>query len=424
MLDYAPQANFIHPARLPNGHLFIGLPLVSMISGKLTNNFSYEDLLNIQERYQTIFERDKNGLGLNVALGDLLVGYRLNYTTYLSLFINERVQGFAHYPSSVVRTYLLQEENENRDVSGSLRVEMTGFREIGLGGSIEIRPGLRLGVHLKYLIGTAYMSKYGNFRYQTFSQMERGNEIKIHRLRFYENELRTSNLPQFEGPSIENFQVGVQDFILGSNHGFAADIGLSYAIHPRLKIESSFRDVGFIAWQNKMISYEPSQEPFEVREKNNGEGLNAQRIIENFLSEYISQPKETTGTHTRMLHYQMIHTLSYKLSANDTFSGSWIFQDFMGADHLGNRSQSVFSLGYNRWFGSTLSLSAAVSVYPHQVAFGTGISLNVGMGQLYLGLEDIAGLINVNTTRMAGFTIGFNLITKRKERVAKSFLCP
>ena len=100
------QHNMINPSIIPEGKLFIGLPVISGVHANVNNKVSYSEAFSNGENGGTLIDVDKilgelqnqNMLSAKVVVNLLHVGYRLESGPLVSLVIYERVEGVFLYP--------------------------------------------------------------------------------------------------------------------------------------------------------------------------------------------------------------------------------------------------------------------------------------------------------------------------------------
>ena len=157
LLNFGPQANFTHPAYMPNGTFFLGMPVLSRISLHTGSHFSFRDFIE-SNTIGALLEQDNNSLTLESQISDLLIGYRTPKDHYISVFVNENAFSFLYYPKSLLD--FVEQGNEKFTEEHDfvyLREDLIVYREMGLGYSWPVHENLRLGVHFKYIQGLLHM---------------------------------------------------------------------------------------------------------------------------------------------------------------------------------------------------------------------------------------------------------------------------
>ena len=416
LLNFGPQANFLHPAYLPDGSFFLGLPVLSKVSVLGNNRFSYTDIENAKDPTD-LLRLDRNSTGLELGIGLFLCGVKFKPNHYVSLFMNHRTSTFLYYPKDAVRPFSPPDPPVSRQKYriDELWMDVSSYQEIGLGYSFPVTKKLRGGVHLKYLNGLADLYMSGGVAFD----LDIDNIEERHELLFRRWSMQWS-VPYVDVPTSLDSTTFVKDwglrperakgrdFLFSSNRGMALDMGVSYEIAPLLNLSVTLRDIGMISWKenpqshsvfskeigiDSLLYVQDKKKPFR------------DQLVDSFVLE------SNADRYLRWLYYSMISTLSWRLSRDNYFSTSLMLQRLPGS--FPGRIRGYYSLSYLRHLGRHVSASASVMRYPQHFTLGLGLVYNVGPLQVYASVGNLKELIDAAGIRIVDVNFGINIITGR-----------
>ena len=416
LLHFHPQFHYLHPSTVPEGKLHLGLPVLSKVSLLANHRLSYRDVFLSERSFVDALSSRSNSLGLEVGLGTFMLGYRSSWQHYASFFINERAAFFLYYPKDLV-SFLWQ---GNTAVAGrtielnALHAEMLMYREVGMSYSFPVNRRLRLGFQLKYLVGLANVHIPRN----STVDLDVDPRTFEHRLRFEQWRVRWAGLPLDSALSLgTNF--AMTDLILNDNRGYALGMGMSYRVTPFTDLHVSLRDLGFIRWKSNTFSYMLEDNMITV------DGVEEEERVEDLGSE-LSEAFVLEGTddpYTTFLHYNLLSTLSWRMTRDNYLSASLGLQRVPSRD-LGY-IRAYYSVSYMRQLWRRLSASVFVIRYPQRFTMGTALAYQVGVFQLHGAVGNILGLFDVPNIHVVDFNIGLNIVTGRRiVSRRRAVLCP
>ena len=418
LLNFSPQANFLQPAYAPEGQLFVGLPGLSRISILANNRLSYRDIFLSERDPVELLSSQRNSLAIEANVGLFLFGYKSAQSHYVSLFLNQRLGTFFYYPRDFVKLFWQGNASliGREQYLGSLQTELLAYQEIGLGYSFPISKRLRLGAHLKYLIGLANLS----MPRAAEVDLQIDSDTFVHTFTLRNFRIRSSTIP-IDSSAVTTYMPMLQDLSLSRNRGMAADIGMSYDISPLLNLSVSLRDIGMISWRDspRVYTVEHSYTTLGDVDLNmaNIDSLRSNLVDDFGLS-------IDTLRYNSSLHSSVFSTFSWRLSRDNYLSASHTFQRLPGS-FLG-RVRTYYSLSYMRHMSRNFSASASIMGYPQHITLGLACVYNVGAFQLYGALGNVLGLFDVPGMRVADISLGVNIITGRRFRKydRSARLCP
>ena len=255
-LHFAPratQAQETNPAFLNDKLLTIHLP--SPYVSVLHSGFAYRDLIrpvgdslmvdvpgalaqmDPTNDLRTFAQVDLLAIGVKLALFQVSAGARSRADVFLS------------YPRDLPT---LAWEGNAGYLDQTLTLGPTGYarawHEVYLGGAMRLGPKLTLGVRAKYLLGVADASitRHDLTLYTSPEVYQLEAEVDY--------ALRTSGLSL--GTDLSQPAFAFEPKILGTNRGWALDMGLTVKPIKQLEIAASVTDLGFIDWNTESHLYQ------------------------------------------------------------------------------------------------------------------------------------------------------------------------
>ena len=408
LLNFAPQANFFQPAYVPEGKLFIGLPGLSRISFLANNRLSYRDIFLSRKDPVELLSSQRNSLGVEANIGLFLFGYKSTRSHYVSLFVNQRLGTFFYYPRDFVKLFWQGNASliGREKYLGSLQTELLAYQEIGLGYSFPISKRLRLGAHLKYLIGFANLS----MPRAAEVDLQIDSDTFVHTFTLRNFRIRSSTLP-LDSSILATYMPMLQGFSLPRNRGVAVDIGVSYDISPLHNISVALRDLGTISWRASPRIYTVDHSYTTLGDVDISMA-NLDTLRSNLVDDF--GLRADTLQYSSVLHYSLFSTFSWRLSRDNYLSASHTLQRLPGS--FFGRIRMYYSLSYMRRLGKHISSSVSIVGYPQHITLGLSFVYNVGAFQLYGALGNVLGLLDVPNMRVADVSLGVNIVPGRRFR--------
>ncbi len=410
------QNSFYNPAFIPEGKLFLGLPVLSGIHVHANNKFDYSDVIRRSENDKQI---DFDGFVASLQNNNMVSAtvdvslFHLAYTTpsriNFSVFANERIQADVLYTKEFMKFGL---ESTISQLNEAVKIDKTAasasyFREIGAGFSGHI-PELKMnvGVRLKYLQGifNASTNRY------TAEITTQGDTYAIN-LELQDATLRTSGIDILRGRTGDL----ASHLINNPNKGVAADFGMSMKLNQYMSFSASLVDLGFISWKEDVTNYTlpdtiMNYNGLDLREPDNLE----QKIEDSLISRFRRRVIRTYDPYTAMLNPKLFTSLSYKTTAQGELVGS------LGTRLIKGRLNYLFGAGYRHRFGNFLIASASLTRLPQQfINVGAGLAVKGGPVQLYLAADQLWN-IDLTKAKSFDFRLGINFIFMGRDDKKKS----
>lgn len=403
-----PQNHFSNPAFRPSNSLYIGLPVVSGINFKISNNFvSFSDILMKGRTGDSIISflhsdkniddflaktGDKNSLEPQVTIQLFGLGFSVGKDAYIFLDINERVEGNIVLPGDLFELALKGNEKfagSKIDLS-TLRGDLKYYREIGLGFSKNFSNKLRLGVKGKLLFGIASLSVDNRSLGITVSdnythkldadlivnisapvKVNVNSDHDIQSIEFDENRFKTSS--------------GISNFISGKNNmGLGLDIGAVYDISERLKVSAAVTDIGFIKWKKDVTNLKAKSQ-FEFSGLSIVDVINGTKTFDELGNEMIDTLKnaftisDSNGPFTTYLPLGVTFGGSYNLTKS--FSLGILSYTRI----ISRQIKESLTISGNLNLGNILSTSLGYTFENHRYDnLGAGLAIRAGTCQFYM----------------------------------------
>ncbi|MFY0607540.1 MAG: hypothetical protein JXR10_12560 [Cyclobacteriaceae bacterium] len=402
--DATFQNSFYNPASLPEGKVFIGLPVLSGIHLNFNNKFSYSDFIGKSESGGSKIDLDKlldsfqknNMTSTTMTFSLFHFAVSTNTGKNFSIFANERIEMDLLYPKSLMQ-FAIKGNGDNLGETvkiGKTRMSATHFREIGLGYSMTVGKDLSIGVRAKYLQGFLNLSTPGNFTADLTTDAE---DYSLH-LDLHNATLRTSGMGVYQG---ESGNIATH-MIMNNNRGGAIDLGFNYNLDRFNTISASLVDIGFISWKEdiKNHTYSDTTMVYSGIDLSEPDDLE-QQIEDSLINKFKDRRTETYETFTTITSPK-----AYL---------SWTFHTPFGGDVIGTSGTRytqgqlkwMFGAGYRQRLGNFLVGSVNVTKLPQQfLNLGGALSIKGGPAQMYLAVDHI---MNFDVTKFQAFDFRFGI---------------
>lgn len=422
-----PQRMFANPANLPDSKIFVELPVPypSMYFGANNTGFKYKDLIHFDADGDSLEldvdnmiakMADKNMLSLDQQTDLLYFGFRVK-ENYFSVAIRERINARFQYPSdlfSLMWNGNNPELGEVKDFS-NLNVDVSHYREYGIGYAREIGDKVTVGGKVKYL--------YGMENIQTVN-----NELSLSTdPLYYHLQTRgdiTLNRAGMAFDTSRSDQIGTGQYMFGqNNHGFGVDLGVVVKPNEKFTVSAAVQDLGFISWKETPANYALTNGDFAFNglDPKDFPGLDTTTDFTTFF--------DTLGTvFTDSLEnaFQIDTTYEgYRVPTIPRFNvgGNYnVTEDhnvgvlFSGEVYNGQFNPAVtasWNSKFGKWFNASISYSYMNRSFAN---LGAGFALNMGPIQWYVISDNILAPIAPQIAKTAHLHTGWNLVIGREEK--------
>ena len=412
------QSSFYNPTYIPEGKLFIGLPVLSGVHLNINNKFDYSDVF---VRTETGNKIDLNGflaslqknntVSATVDLNLFHVAYTARNGMNFSLFANERVQTDVLYTRQLMQFAI---EGNISQLGETIKIDKTAasatyFREIGVGFSGAI-PKLKMnvGARLKYLQGIANASTSNYTAQLTTNNVDYQLDLDLEGAA-----LRTSGVETLQGNTTID---PVSYLINNANKGVSADFGMSMEVNRYVNFSASIVDLGFISWQEDIKNYTIPDTVMRYGGLNLKEpkGLE-QNIKDSLINRFKNRVVKTSDAYTTSLNPKIYTSISYKTPIGGEVVGS------LGTRYIKGKFNYLVGAGYRHRFGKYFIGSASVTRLPQQfLNVGAGLAIKGGPVQFYLAADQLVKF-DLTKAKSFDFRVGMNfIIGKRKAKSSTS----
>ena len=392
------NSNF-NPAYIPDGRVFVGLPVLSGVHLHVNNKFSYNKIFtkegnnNVAKVTDVISELQKQNLFNaqgNISL--LHLGYRFSNRTVMNVFANERLEADLLYPKTLVQ--FIWEGNttdigETLDV-GSMGTNVTHFREIGFGIAHQVDAKLKVGGRIKLL--------QGFFNVSTPRNMVATLEVNP---QTYAWDLETENV-MLRSSGRNTY---LDNVVSAGNSGFAVDVGFDYQYSRYLSFSGSLTDLGFISWKSDIKNHVFNDTTF------NYSGINIKgihNIIETALQDSLIDRFSTTPNteaYTTWLPTKAYGSVTYRYG-NTNFIGT------IGARYIQGQLKMLYGGGIRQKLGSLTASVSALKLPQQFFNLGAALAVRRDPVQYYIAADQLLSL-SVPDAKAFDFRTGINFIIGR-----------
>jgi hypothetical protein len=403
-----PQNHLINPALRPSNAVYIGLPVVSGFNLNINNNYvNFSDVIingqpkdslisflhpdyNVDKFLAKI--KDKNFLEPELTIPILGIGFSVGKDGYVFLDINTRIEGNIVLPEDIFKLALKGNEQfvgSKIDLS-SLRGDIKGYNEFGVGYSRNFSEKLRIGIKGKLLFGIACASidnrslgiavndDYSHTLYADMAvnisgpltvNMDSKNNISS--IDFDDNRFKTTS--------------GIRDFIEGKkNMGLGLDIGATYDVTERIVVSAAITDLGFIRWKKDVTNLKASNH-FEFSGLNMVDVVNGTKTIDEVGTDVLDSLKnafivsKSKAPFTTYLPFGISFAGSYSVTKN--FSLGLLSYSRI----ISKQIREALTLSANLNLGNVFSTSISYTAENHRYDnLGAGVAFRAGITQFYL----------------------------------------
>lgn len=429
-MDYTAQSHYLNPAFVPNGKVYISLPLgmhsfgVSHTGFNVSNAFKKrpQDDSLVVDIPNIIRRSGKNNFVSAESYNELLAfGFKVK-DNYFSVAVTNRLFASASYTRDLLKfayegngeSYLGKRINLN-----NTSINLNSYFEYALGYNRKVNDKLQVGGRLKFLSGVANVkTKKSKLGITTDS-----DEFDITIDGQYE--VRSSGIRHYYDTLEDNKDFPIANLFNFKNFGIAVDLGASYKLTDKITVSASLLDLGFISWKYDNATFRSEDVKYTFRgidlEKyfNDTTASNMYESIKENVSDTLNKiftinendRKYTTGLNTRFY-------LSGKYTFNQYYSVSaTLFNEFINSKY---RAALILSgtMRVKNWWGITVSYSNYGRSYGN---IGLGLMLRGGPIQFFAATDNIIGAFAPYHTKNIHVSAGLNLlIGKPKKEEVKS----
>lgn len=409
------QNTYLNPALIPEGKIFIGLPVLSGVHFNVNNKLSYNDafskeggevLLKISEKVLPNLQ-SQNLFSTQVNVNLLHVGYKLKSGMLLSFSANERIEADFVYSKELV-DYLWRGNAStiNQDVKvQNAGVNASHFREFALGVAAPINDHLTVGMKGKFLVGFGNISTPGNFNAILKSD---GEAFQVD-ADWSNATMRTSGLDIYQG---NEGSLG-SHLIVNSNTGFAIDLGATYHLNKYYTVTASIIDAGFINWKENIKNESLNDTTFRY----DGVPLDDISDVRQIVEDSLLSRFETTANSDAYRSWLPVRAY-----------GSWIYHyskktDIhvtVGTRLIQRQLKMMYGGGVTHKFGKVFTASVSATKLPQQF-FNAGAAFAVQGGpvQIYMAADQIISF-SAPDMKALDFRVGMNFKFGQREKEEQS----
>ncbi|UXP33747.1 DUF5723 family protein [Reichenbachiella agarivorans] len=407
------QGNNMNPAFIPDGKVFLGLPVLSGVMVDLNATASYNDLQTIDDEGTKVYDfdkivsqsKDKNYLGVESEISTFYLGFRPKATMAFSVFVRERIAARGFYSHDAADFIWNGNKNyvgKSVDLSTTL-VDARYYREYGIGLWKSFpKNKLDVGVRVKFLNGMISAISDSDFD----GRIMVSDDNYQHTLSLSHARVNTAGINLIENGNEGDLE---SHLISNNNLGFGIDVGVNWRINEKFSTSLAINDLGFINWKTDPENYWVADTTFSFDGLNLKDSDNIVDAIKdsliNRLQDSISYESYSSGLNT-----SAYASGSYHLSRRDMVTAT------ISSHIVQGNFRMLYALGYTRKFGNILSVSGNVIRKPQQ-GFDVGLATAVNLGalQLYAASDQIIKVWNTPEASSFDIRFGINFIFGRSK---------
>ncbi len=405
------QNSYYNPALIPEGKVFVGLPVLSGIHMNFNNKFNYKDVI-IQGEVQKEIDlnlylkslQKNNMVSMTTAFNLFHLGITTRGGSTLALYANERIEMDFLYPKSLMEFLIKGNAGSKGETVkiGKTRLSTTYFREFGLGYSTNVSSDLSIGVRAKYLQGFLNGSTPGGFT----ADLTTNKEDYSISLDMRDATFRTSGMDIFQG---NTGNLGTH-LISNNNRGAAIDLGFNLNMGSDYTISGSITDIGFISWKEDIKNYTLADTTMTysgIDLKDPGDLV--QTIEDSLINKFKNRNSETDDPYTTIISPKAYLSWTYHAhNGGDVIATG-------GARYIQGQMKFLLGAGYRHSFGKFFVGTVNVTKLPQQFFnMGAALALKGGPAQMYLAVDQV---VNYDLTKFQAIDVrfGINFIIGQKE---------
>jgi len=369
------------------------------------NKFSYNDAIrregdnNVLSIGRIISDLQTNNMlstHANISLFHL--GYTLKQGPTISLFANERIESDFLYPRQFMEFVWKGNGSTLGDVVelGSTGVNVSHFREIGVGVAHRVSNQLRVGARVKMYQGFLNISTPRNMvvdlevNPQTYAwKMETQNAM-----------LRSSGTNIYGGDG----DMG-KHLTSPGNSGFGLDLGFEYDVNKYLSFAASLVDVGFISWKTDVENSQFNDTTFNYAGVNIKNIENLQQTLQDSLFDKFSTNKNSDPYKT-WVPTKAYGSMIWKYTDNTHFLGT------VGARYIHGQMKMLYGGGIRQYFGPVTASVNAMKLPQQFFNVGAALAVRGGPVQYYVAADQMLNF-SVPDMKAFDFRMGLNIIIGR-----------
>lgn len=407
------QNTLLNPSLIPEGDIFIGLPVLSGIHFNVSSPLSYNDAIS-KEAGEQIVSRNKvlSNLGAqNLTMGHvninlLQLGFKTKNGALFSFTANERIEADLLYSRDLINfLWNGSQEFVNEKVNfARIGLRATHFREFALGYATPVNEQLTVGLKGKFLMGFFDASTPANAK----ADLDISGEIFQIDADYSNAMLRTSGLNIYQGDPVNGQDIPLGSHLaFNSNTGFAIDLAGTYKLNKYYTLTGALLDVGFISWKEDIENHALNDTTFRY----DGVSLRDISDVRQVLEDSLLDNFKTTENND-----------PYKSWLPLRAHGSWIYHfspktDFyvtVGTRRVQRQFKMMYGGGMTHKFGKVFTASVSATKLPNQFFnAGAAFTLKGGPVQMYMAADQVINF-SAPDFKAFDFRFGMSFVINRK----------
>jgi hypothetical protein len=407
------QNTFFNPAWMPDGKVFIGLPVISGVHFHANTKLSYSDVI-VKQGDETLVDvkggisrlQNNNMMSVHAGVSLFHLGYRLPNGTAVSLFANERFEHDFLYSKTVMELAWLGTGNKlGEELNLDFGISTVHFREIGIGVAHQFNKRMVMGARFKYLQGMYNYSTPGNMK----------TTLTIDPATYAWNFQAENVVFRSSGQNIYDGNSGDLSSHLKSpgNGGIGLDVGAHYRLSNALSIAFAVNDIGFINWRTDVEGRVLENTSFSYSGINMRNANDILRSVQDSLLDNFQTRAFTDASYKTWLPARAYASGIYTIGGSTDLIGT------VGARYIQGEMKMLYGIGARQQYRS-MTFTGNVTKLPQQfLNLGAAFAVKGGPVQYYVAMDQLLS-INVPKARSVDVRTGVNLIFgKSKDRYGR-----
>ena len=426
---HIPQSIMSNPSYDIDKKIHVGVPLISNFridlgsSGVNLYDLFADNGIPIEEKFRaTIYQMtEKDGFLINQKTDLINIGYRLSSDRYLSFGVYQELDFYSTFPKSIAElfyegTSILE---KRYTIEGfAMQADLLGVYHVGLQQKID--KNLSIGGRIKMYSGALSVKSTGN---KGYIYTDLGNDnLYRHGLSTLNTGVETAGVVTEDDDYLSPSKL-TQKILFSGNKGIGFDLGMTYSIDDNMTFSTSITDIGFI-YNNKEIqnykiagSYQTEgiQMNFDPDNpvnywKDIETALNENIIVNETNSSYLSwRPTQLTTALTYSFGQRRLAECNYYGKPSSRMSSS----SMGGLLRVQKRPETVLyggSVFYEKNFNNILQTRISYTADKFSYTnIGIAASLQVWKINLFAGVNDIIGLVDLSKANTASAQFGLHV---------------
>ncbi|AZQ62400.1 hypothetical protein EI427_09170 [Flammeovirga pectinis] len=411
-----PQSSQLNPAHRSVYKTSIILPSAYVNAESTTfyyNSIFSDDEYGSNVDLEKLFEnlKDNNVLETSAYL-DIFGLYITSDKVSISLFIREKLSALSSINEDVGELFskgTAHQDNLNKTFNVAPTINLSHYREYGIGFNYNIKDQWTFGLNIKYLSGIMNVQATdATIEITTEDAVNYPLHVKV------DGPIQTAGLPNILDKAGNFSTANIGDYLAGgAGNGYAVDVGLTYQFSDKLLFEFAATNIGQIFWTNGRRNYEIGAQDY-----------NSYTIVGASPQQIINQEIDNTqyDSLVALFDYQLTedgNLDSYttylptyvNLASSYDFGHKFIIGATLGFSYYDSYFNPRVSVSMNKRFADFLGIGLNYTADKSGISrLGAAVSVGFPGIKVYAVSDDIVyNISNWQNSQSLGIRVGVNL---------------